>query len=66
MVQGLLTKIPDDLDIAIVVNLENFKESSFGVMIAETRGIHIKIFTEMEPAREWLEQQDYLKKSQLL
>ena len=58
MVQRLLAQIPDNLDIAIVVNLENYKESSFGVMVAENRGVHIRIFTELEPAREWLAQQN--------
>ncbi len=57
MVQRLLSQIPDGLDVAIVVNSRNYRETSFGVLVAENRGVHIKMFTEIEPAREWLQQQ---------
>jgi len=58
MVQRLLNQIPYELDIAMVINAANYRETSFGVMVAENRGVHIKIFTEIGPAREWLEQQN--------
>jgi len=57
MVQRLLSQIPDGLDVAIVVNSKNYRETSFGVLVAENRGVHIKMFTEIESAREWLQQQ---------
>jgi len=58
MVQRLLDQIPWGMDVAIVVNSKNYRETSFGVMVAENRGVHIRVFTEIESAREWLQQQN--------
>jgi len=57
MVQRLLTQIPYGLDVAIVANSMNQKETSFGVLVAENRGVHISIFDSVESARAWLKEQ---------
>jgi len=57
MVQRLLTQIPFGLDIAIVSNSINQEETSFGVMVAGNRGLHIQLFETTEAAREWLKEQ---------
>lgn len=58
MVQHLLSLVPYDLSIAFVVNEDNFEDTSFGVLVAENRGMNIKAFLLVDEAREWLQQQD--------
>jgi len=56
MVQQLVSLVPYDLFVAFVVNEDNFEDTSFGVLVAENRGMHIKAFLQMDEAREWLQQ----------
>ncbi len=58
MVQHLVSLVPYDLSIAFVVNEDNFEDTSFGVLVAENRGVNIKAFLLVDEAREWLQQQD--------
>jgi hypothetical protein len=55
MVKRLLSLVPYDLNIAFVVNPAFYEETSFGTMVAENRGIHVKAFTSEEDASEWLQ-----------
>jgi hypothetical protein len=55
MVKRLLSLVPYDLNIAFVVNPDFYEETSFGTMVAENRGVHVKAFTSEEDAREWLQ-----------
>ena len=57
MVQRLVSLVPYDLAIAFVVNPANFEETSFGVLVAENRGINTRAFTSLEEASEWLQTQ---------
>ncbi|MFW2438216.1 MAG: hypothetical protein ACN4GR_02470 [Arenicellales bacterium] len=56
MVQRLLSLVPYHLRIAYVINPDYVEDVSFGVLVAENRGIHVKAFLSMEPAREWVMQ----------
>jgi len=58
MVQRLLSLVPYHLRIAYVINPDYVEDVSFGVLVAENRGIHVKAFLSMEPAREWVMQQE--------
>ena len=55
MVQRLVSHVPYDLAIAFVFNPEHFEETSFGVLVAENRGINVRAFTTLEEASEWLQ-----------
>ena len=55
MVQRLVSQVPHDLTIAFVVNPAHFEETSFGVLVAENRGINVRVFTTIEQASEWLQ-----------
>ena len=57
-VQRLLSLVPYHLRIAYVINPDYVEDVSFGVLVAENRGIHVKAFLSMEPAREWVMQQE--------
>lgn len=57
MVQRLKSLIPYELSIALVANMEHYEDTSFGGMVAENRGVNIRIFTSVEAALEWLHQQ---------
>ena len=57
MVQRLKSLIPYDLSIALVASREHYQDTSFGGMVAENRGVNIRIFTSVETALEWLHQQ---------
>ena len=57
MVQRLLEQVPSQLSIAIVASPAHYEETSFGTMVAENRGIHVKLFTSMKLAKEWLLEQ---------
>lgn len=57
-VQRLLSLVPFSLCIAYVINPDYIEDVSFGVLVAENRGIHVKAFLSMEPAREWVMQQE--------
>ena len=54
MVQRLRPLIPYQLSVAIVANPDHYQDTSFGTMVAENRGIRVKVFTTMEDAKEWL------------
>lgn len=54
MVQRLRPLIPYQLSVAIVANPDHYKDTSFGSMVAENRGIKVRVFTSMEDAMEWL------------
>lgn len=56
MVQRLLSLIPYHLRIAYVINPDYEENVSFGVLVAENRGIQVKAFLSIEPAREWVMQ----------
>ena len=56
MVQSLVSLVPYDLFVAFVVNEDNFEDTSFGVLVAENRGINIKAFLHVDEARDWLQQ----------
>jgi hypothetical protein len=58
MVQNLVSLVPHDLSIAFVVNEANFEDTSFGVLVAENRGMSIEIFHHEGEARKWLQQQN--------
>ena len=58
MVQRLISLVPFSLRIAYVINPDYVEDVSFGVLVAENRGIHVKAFLSMEPAREWVMQQE--------
>ena len=55
MVQRLVSHVPYDLAIAFVFSPEHFEETSFGVLVAENRGINVRAFTTLEEASEWLQ-----------
>jgi hypothetical protein len=55
MVQRLISHVPYDLAIAFVFSPELFEETSFGVLVAENRGINVRAFTTLEEASEWLQ-----------
>jgi len=57
MVQRLISLVPYQFSIAMVVNPANYQETSFGTMVAANRGIHIKTFKSRKLASEWLQQQ---------
>jgi hypothetical protein len=57
MVQNLVSLVPHDLSIAFVVNEDNYGDTSFGVLVAENRGINIKAFMDTDEAIKWLQQQ---------
>ncbi len=57
-VQRLLSLVPYNLCIAYVINPDYIEDVSFGVLVAENRGIHVKAFLSMEPAREWVTKQE--------
>ena len=57
MVQRLKSLIPYELSIALVANMEHYEDTSFGGMVAENRGVNIRIFTSVEAALVWLHQQ---------
>ena len=54
MVTRLVSMVPYPIEVAMVVNPANYKETSFGTMVAENRGIKIRTFTSESEAREWL------------
>lgn len=54
MVQRLRPLIPYQLSVAIVANPEHYQDTSFGSMVAENRGINVRVFTAIEDAMEWL------------
>ena len=56
MVRQLVSLVPYDLFVAFVVNEDNFEDTSFGVLVAENRGMNIKAFLLLDEAREWLQQ----------
>lgn len=55
MVQQLVSLVPFDLSIAFVVDEDNFEDTSFGVLVAENRGMNIKAFLHEGEARKWLQ-----------
>lgn len=55
LVTRLAAIAPHDLKVAIVVNPNNYQETSFGTMVAENRGFKINAFTSMDDAHEWLQ-----------
>ena len=57
MAQRLISVVPYQFSIAMVVNPANYKETSFGTMVAANRGTHIKTFKSRNLASEWLQQQ---------
>ncbi len=57
MVRHLVSLVPYDLSIAFVVNEENHEDAAFGVLVAGNRGMNIKVFMDVDEAREWLQQQ---------
>ena len=57
MVQRLISLIPYQLSIALLTNPDHFQDTSFGTMVAENRGVHIKTFTSAELASQWLQNQ---------
>ena len=56
MVTRLVAKVHSYLKVAMVVNPANYAETSFGSMVAENRGINIRVFTSLAEARGWLNQ----------
>ena len=57
LVRRLAMNAPHDLKVAMVVNQDNYQDTSFGTLVAENRGYHIKAFTELADAQEWLAKQ---------
>ena len=58
MVQQLTSLVPHDIFIAFVASPEHFADTSFGALVAENRGMHIKAFTSVVEAKEWLQEQE--------
>ena len=54
LVTRLAAIAPHHLKVAIVVNPDNYQETSFGTMVAENRGFKISAFTSMDDAHQWL------------
>ncbi|MEA1889772.1 MAG: hypothetical protein U9N50_08345 [Pseudomonadota bacterium] len=61
MVKRLQSLVPYTLSIAYVINPENLEDVSFGVLVAENRGIHVKAFLSKELAYAWLLEQATLE-----
>ena len=55
LVRRLAMNAPHDLKIALVVNPDNYQDTSFGALVAENRGYHIRAFTDLSEARQWVE-----------
>jgi hypothetical protein len=55
LVTRLAAIAPHDLKVAIVVNPDNYQETSFGTMVAENRGFKIDAFTSLDDAHVWLQ-----------
>lgn len=56
MVQRLKSLIPYELSIALVANMNHYQDTSFGGLVAENRGLNVRVFTSVEAALEWLYQ----------
>ena len=54
MVQRLKSLIPYELSIALLANIDHYQDTSFGGMVAENRGINVKVFTSAQDALAWL------------
>ena len=57
MVQRLSSIVPHQLSIALLSAIDNLQDTSFGTLVAENRGIKVRLFTSKENALEWLNQQ---------
>ena len=56
MVQRLASMVPYQLSIALLSAIDHLQDTSFGTLVAENRGIKIKVFTSKEGALMWLQQ----------
>ena len=55
LVTRLAAIAPHHLTVAIVVNPDNYQETSFGTIVAENRGFKISAFSSKDDAYEWLQ-----------
>jgi len=54
MARELAQRVPTKLRVALVTAPEFFRETAFGVLVAENRGVRVRVFTTPAEAREWL------------